>query len=405
MRELVDHPATKRIATAAVAVVLFAGTVAAATKSDDGDVGEGRLSTRGRAAITAINGQRREVSGVVGLHTGETVDALDGTMSIELPDGSTVEGRAAHDRVDGTRVKILRPVELLGGELLVVAKDGTEVMAAGNRVHLDEGAGGANAMRVSRSLSVGASVYRGTASFDSAGQVRALTALRALQVSALGHPPATPTPLHVDEGDPWDRRFLSDAIDLGHTLDGYAYAYSRTLGTANASSPAYYRTLLPSLSNEPEFTADLLSASSHSAGDTIVGGAIAGLSRRGAFTKRWEDVFAFKDAGAGWGLVALDQGVASGPLLAEVQNAVNTTQFGFALGAATTTTPTGATGTTTPSPSTTRPGGGGGPTTTNPPPPPTTVAPVPPTGSPVVDGVVNDVNQLLGGIVGQPPKH
>jgi hypothetical protein len=29
---------------------------------------------------------------------------------------------------------------------------------------------------------------------------------------------------------------------------------------------------------------------------------------------------------------------------------------------------------------------------------------VPPTGDPVVDGVVNTVNQLLGTVVGQPPS-
>ena len=400
-RELLDHAATKRIAIASVAVVLFAGIVAAATKTDDRNVGEGRLTAHGRAAVTAVDGQRREVSGVVALHTGETVEAIEGAMTVELPDGSVVEGRPSYKNTAATRVKVVRPVELLAGDLLVVAKDGTDVVAAGNRIHLEDGVDGPNAMRVSRSLAVATSVYRGSVSFDSAGQMRALPALRSLEVSALGRP-ASPTPLQLDAGDSWDRRFLGEAIDLGLTLDKYSSGYTQSLGTANSTSPAYYRSLLPSLANEADFTAELLAESPHPPGETIVGAAIAGLSRRAGFTQRWRDVFAFRDAGAAWGLVALDQGVAAGPLLAEVQNALNQTPFGFARGATPTTGTTSTTGPTTATTGTTQPSGGTT-TTQPPPPPPTTLVPVPPSGSPLVDGLVNDVNQLLGGAAPKPP--
>ena len=69
-------------------------------------VGEGRLSTRGRAAITAVSGARREVSGVVALHTGETVEAIEGALTVELPDGSVVEGRPRYKASDPTRVTV-----------------------------------------------------------------------------------------------------------------------------------------------------------------------------------------------------------------------------------------------------------------------------------------------------------
>ena len=403
MSALTDHPATRRIAFAAVATALFAGIVAAATKSDDLAIGEGRLTARGRAAVIALDGRRREVTGTVALHTGETVEAVEGTMTIDLPDGSTVEGRPAAKASDPTRVKIAHPVELMAGDLLVTSKNGTDVVAAGNVIRLDDGAGTQNAMRVSRSLAVDATVYRGAVAFDSAGQTRAVPALRALEVAALGRPPSGPTPLRIDDSDAWDQRFLGDAIELGHTLDGYSATYSRSLGTANASAPAYYRSLLPSLADEPDFTAELLASTPHPSGETVVGAAIAALSRRASFTQRWHDVFAFRDAGATWGLVALDQGVATGPLLAEVQNALNNTPFPFALGGVTTTVPAGGAGPTTTTPSTTQPGG---PTTTTTPPPstPTTLVPAPPTGQPIVDGLVQDVNELLGGLVPPPPQ-
>ena len=427
MTELVDHPATKRIAFALIAAVLFAGVVAAATKSDEGNVGEGRLTAHGRAAVTDATGLRREVSGVVSLHSGDIVEAIDGTMTIDLPDGSTIEGRPAFKRSASTRVKVARPAELLEGDLLVVAKNGTDVLAAGNRMHLDPARGSPNAMRASRSLAVDASVYRGRVTFDSAGQVRTIPALRALDVSVLGRPPMDFSPLALDGNDGWDRRFLGDAIDLDSTLDGYINSFSATLGTANATTPAYYRSLVPILANESGLTPDLLASTPHSPIDTIIGGAIAGLGHQGDFATRWRDVFAFKDAGARWGLVALDQQVESAALLREVQSALNTAPLSFAAaarrsaGPTPTTAPPSTTGTTTTQPT------GGGPTTQPPPtsptvppptvpPPPTIPTPtlptlpppttptVPPTGDPVIDGVVNTVNQLLGTMVGQPPS-
>ncbi len=167
-----------------------------------------------------------------------------------------------------------------------------------------------------------------------------------------------------------------------------------------------YKSVLPSLTDEAEFTPALLAENPHKPGEFFVGAAIASLSRRGTFAERWRDAFAFHDAGANWGFVALDQGVATDPLLSTIQDALNATPFAFAeAGRATSTarsspTTTGASPTTT---ATTAPSGG--PTTAPPPtaPPPTTTI-VPPTGSPLVDGIVKDVNDLLGGALGgQPP--
>jgi hypothetical protein len=405
--ELSDHPATRRIAIASVALLLFAGIVAVAARTgSSGGVGDARLSTSGRALVTAINGQRRTVTGRVALHRGETVEAVEGAMTVELPDGSTVEGRPGFKSSDPTRVRVAQPVELLAGDLLVTATSGTDIDSDGNRVHLDSSVDRPSAARVSRSLAVDTAVFRGSATLDSAGQTRVIPALRALEVSALGRPPTSASPLKVDEvqTDPWDRRFLGEAIDVGHTLANYSTVYTQTLGAGNGATVGAYKTVLSALANEAEFTPALLTESPHDSGETFIGAAIASLSRRGSFAARWRATFAFRDAGANWGFVALDQGVATDPLLSAIQDALNATQFQFALAAqgpqtATTTSPTTGGGpTTTP---TTPPGG---PTTTTPTPttPPTTTI-VPPTGSPLVDGIVQNVNDLLGGLGGRPP--
>jgi hypothetical protein len=402
--ELAERPATRRIAIASIAVLLFAGIVAIATRDSKG-VGDARLTAAGHAFVTSADGQRRTVSGTVALHRGDTVEAGDGAMTIELPDGSTVEGRPSFKNSDPTRVKIAVPVELLAGDLLATATNGANVDAGGNHVHLDDGVDGPSAMRVSRSLAVATSVFHGTVTLDSAGQTRNVAALRTLEVSSLGRPPAAASPLKVDDTnpDPWERRFLGEAIDLGHTLDSDAKVYRDTIARGNGVTVGAYKDVFPGLANEAEFTNALVSASTHDAGEAFVGAAIASLSRRGGFADRWRELFAFRAAGANWGFVALDQGVATDALLSAVQDALNHTRFQFAIAAQT--PATAATATTSPSGPTTTPTTqpGRGTTTTTPPttPPSTTI--VPPTGSPLVDGIVKNVNQLLGGLVGGRP--
>ena len=262
IHDLADRPATRRIAIASVALLLFSGIVALTTQTgSSGGVGDARLSTKGTATITSVSGERRTVSGTVALHRGETVEAIEGAMTLELPDGSTVEGRPSFNNSDPTRLKVAQPVELLAGDLLVTATQGTDVDSGGNRVHLDPGVDGPSAARLSRSLAVGAAVYRGDATFDSAGQVRTIPALRELDVSALGRPPTAPTPLRLN-GDPWDRRFLGDAIDLGNTLDTYSAGYNKTLGS-DGRTVGFYDSVLPSLANQGDFTGDLLASTPH----------------------------------------------------------------------------------------------------------------------------------------------
>jgi hypothetical protein len=45
------------------------------------------------------------------------------------------------------------------------------------------------------------------------------------------------------------------------------------------------------------------------AGDVLVGATISGLDRGGSYADRWRAAFRFRDAGATWGLVAMDRGV------------------------------------------------------------------------------------------------
>jgi hypothetical protein len=68
---------------------------------------------------------------------------------------------------------------------------------------------------------------------------------------------------------------------------------------------------------------------SHSPGELLVGAAISTEGKRGRFAERWSQVFQFRDDGAAWGLVALDQQVNRSPLLTGVDAAIGRARTPF----------------------------------------------------------------------------
>jgi hypothetical protein len=268
----------------------------------------------------------------------------------------------------------------------------------------------------------------------SAGRDLVVPALRQASVPAPGLVPAAATPLDYRADNPWDRRYLGDAIDLGDELQARSDGFTNQLQPGEGHTAGFYRQLLPALENEPAFTQALLQPDMLP-GDTLIGAAITVEGKDGSFLDRWQSVFAFHDQGARWGLVALDQHVTRDPLLSTVDDAL-----GRRPGAATTAVvaapaPGGvappsllAPPPQTPAPSSGNSSGGSGtgsgpsggsggpsspPTTArpsptilppllNPPPPPsptTTVPPSNPVGG-LIQGVGNLVGGLLGGLLG-----
>jgi hypothetical protein len=409
--DLVDRPAVRRVLIAVVALQLLVGVVAAVDRRDSGLSGDARLRTDGIAMVTRGGASPRSVNGTFALLAGDVVEAAKGTITIDVPGGAQLEGRAGAGQTAATKVLIAapgQPSELMTGELLVSASRGADIDAGGNRVHLDAGTDGPSAMRVARSLAVGAGVYHGSATVDSAGQRRDVQALRQIEVAVLGRPPTNAKPLKLNSDDPWDRRYLGAAIDLGRRLDELSTGYTSTLRRTDTRTVAFYRTLLPALATETSFTQTLLMGEREQ-GELLVGGAIATLGRKTTFADRWDKVFGLRDDGAAWGLIALDQGVSQDPLLSELDKAVNSTGLEFAQPTRSVTTPTAPpVTTTTPStnptsptgPSTTRPRSNPPPTTS--PPPPTTQPLLPTTGVPPADDLINTVNDVVGGLLGSP---
>jgi hypothetical protein len=394
-----------------VSVLVFGAFLAGCTGRALGP-GEGRLSASGRAQVATPGHRWASVSGTRTLHAGDRVRVLRGDAKIDLSKGRTLELR------QGSSVQVQQVPAVLSGDVLATARDvSVSVSAAGTKARVAQGA-----THVSRSLAVVVASYSGTTHVDSAGREIDVPALRQAGVPAPGLIPAKPVPLAYDVHNPWDRRFLGDAIELGEELAARSQGFTAQLAPDEGHTAGFYRQLLPDLDTERSFDQSLVDPAA-APGETLVGAAIAVEGRRGGFVHRWQSVFEFRAEGARWGLVALDQRVSRAPLLSSIDQALGraappTRSTQVAAPAPPVAPIPSVPGTAAAAPSASggtapRQGngssGGGAPPTTQPPPgllplptPPPTTAPPPEQPGPVaglLGGVTGAVGDLLGGLL------
>jgi hypothetical protein len=382
----------------AAAVVLAALAPVACSDSGPGE-GEARLEVDGQALIERRDGDQEMIDDSADIGPGDRVELTHGVGTMTLREGTRFELRAGVGDASDSLLLMGEVPELEAGDLLVSAPRSTTVEAAGTKAVVQGGVA-----QVSRSLGMGVAAYDAEVLLDSAGQERTVPALREMRVPALGRPPQAPRPLAYDKDDPWDRRLLGSAIDLGDRLEALADGYTQNLREGEGRTPGFFRLVLPDLDDEPAFDADLIELE-RPPGDTLIGAAITVLGRRGDFAERWASVFAFKDEGARWGLVALDQSVPGQPLLGAVEDAVSSSPLAFVEAAPPATVPSSPT-TTSPTPTTTTTPPSTAPPSTSPPlTPQLPDEPLTPTLEPVVDPVTEAVTGIVNGLLGliNPP--
>jgi hypothetical protein len=365
----------------------------------------GRLVVHGQAELNRPGEDRRDVSGSRDLKFGDRIRIRDGTAEIRLPDDRRLELRTGSDvELQPSADKAARPL-LLAGDLLVVSGNAPLVVGlTGSEVAVQGDA------RVSRGVALLVASYKGTAQLSADGATLTVPALRQAALPATGQFPSKVTPLEVLPDDAWDQRYLAEAIDLSTRLMARSDGFTAQVPANEGRSLQYFRDLFPQLAAEPAFTAPLVSAT-RAPGETLVGAAITLAGKRATFAERWSSVFAFRDAGAAWGLVALDQGVDRVPVLDLVESALRRGPAEFAAGPTAGTPnslprPTGGPATTavpTTTSTTVRPRAGGTTTTTMPRTGPTTtsttvVGPLN-TGSPLIDDTINSLVNTLTGLL------
>lgn len=388
---------------AAVAAMVLTGGLAGCSRSSASGAGRLEVGSEGQAEISRPGQDRREITGSRNLAYGDRVRILRGTAVLRLPDNRRLEMRLGTDvEIQGDKgSKDIHPT-LIGGDLLVVSGDrplpvtlsGAELAIQGDS-------------RISRGVALLVAAYKGTAQLSAGGSTLTVPALRQAALPATGQFPTKVSPLEYSPADVWDQRYLSDAIELSNQLTARSQGFTAQLGAGEGRSAIYFRDLIPRLAAEPGFTPALVNAS-RAPGDTLVGATIAIEGGRGTFAERWGAVFAFRDEGAPWGLVALDQGVDRVRVLDTVERAISSGPTQFAAGPPTR-TPTSlvlpSTGlssmTSVPTTTTTvRPRTGAtSPTTTAPPTTSTTVPGPLNTGSPLIDDTVNSLVNTLTGLL------
>ncbi|HSP04575.1 MAG TPA: hypothetical protein VLR27_13780 [Acidimicrobiales bacterium] len=369
---------TRAVLAGCAVVVLLVGVGAVVLRDDPDDPGpdQARLQVDGAASVTAVDGATRElVDEVEVLAFGEQVAMVSGSAELELADGSTYELRSRDDTA--TVLEVGAPPRVLAGELLAVGGFPAQVSVDTATLTAQ------GALRVDAD-DVVASAYAGRARVTGVGDVGELAGLRRLVLVAGG----TPEPISFDGSDEWDRRYLGEAIAFGERLEALARGYTSDLPPGSGRSLSFFQSVLPALADERELGEDLLDPA-RTPGETLVGAAITVQGRQGTFRERWQEVFAFRAAGAAWGLVALDQGVSAAPVLDTIELAVDASD---GAGMSPTTTRAGSPTATTPGVSTdtttTRPTS----TTT------TTTPPAPPEGG-LLDPVVGPTSEVLEGLL------
>jgi hypothetical protein len=387
-----------------VAVVVAAGLAGAGCRDRAVAPGEARVTPSGRVELQRPGHSFRRVSRPTTMHRGDQVRVVEGNARLDLAGRRTIELR------DGSQLALGADPELVSADALLSAvRSRLTVVVGGTRVVLTDGAG----RLANRNGAVVVAVYQGSADVESAGRrlEGGVPALRQATVAAPGLIQDRASPLDYDEAqpDPWDLRYLSDAIELGVELTTRSRAV--TVATDGGNTPGFYRQLVPALGREPRLDQTIVdqlrAGGQRPTGETLVGLAITAAASNGAFVDRVRGVFGFRDQGARWGLVALDQGVERVGLMRTVEQALGrlapTSPIGEAAGSP-------RSGSTTPiaGPPTTTPGTPGDPGPTPPSTPHTTrpttpvIPPPPQTGTPAdpaSGALVDTINGLLGPVV------
>jgi hypothetical protein len=306
------------------------------------------------------------------LSFGDTLVVDEGTATMELAAGQVYELRAGD--VDSV-VLVGSPPTLLAGDALVA--DGFPAAITYETTTLSA----QGALKV-RAGVPSASAYAGRARISGAGDLAEVVGLRQVVLT----PSAAPEPLVYDASDPWDRRFLGEAMAFGQRLEALARGFTGDLPPGGGRSASFFESVIPALADEREFSADLLGE--RPPGENLVGASIAVQGRNGTFRERWEAIFAFRDAGAAWGLVALDQGVSSAPVIETIELAIADAPL-----SADRTTTTGSTTTTLRPPGAPSPPGDGDPDVTTTTGTSTTTTTTPQQG--ILDPVLQPVDEML----------
>lgn len=366
----------------------------AACNGDSVASDEARLTVSGIVSLTPPGGDARLIDRGQTVDFGDVIVVDEGTATIELASGDLYEVRAATDGRAASRIQVGSPPRLLAGDVLL--SDGFPLAVSTGDVAI-------SARGPTRVRTEPASVasFAGTTQIDGIDGVAEVDGLRQIALS----PGSVATPIVYDATDAWDRRYLAEAHAFGERLEALSRGYTADLQQNTGLSAEFYRRVIPALDRETDFTDQLINPN-RPAGELLVGAAVAVAGEKGTFRDRWTAIFSFRDQGAAWGLVALEQGVSSAPLVQTIELALVESPLSDDEPVPTTGVPTGTSAPPDTEPDDPAPEPS---TTTTPPPEETTSTTTPPGPEGLLPTVLSPVSVILDELleilgVGTPPS-
>lgn len=223
----------------------------------------------------------------------DEVRTRDGSVALARDDGARIElGRYTSLRVDRVTELTLEA----GRVLIVVPEIPVEVEAQG--VH----AQARKAMyRVEAGYSIRVGSYGGEVTVSQDADRVTLGDFRQVEITG-GVFQRDPLPMRISPSDDWDRKLLSDALDLDRQLRQYGRVFLYDFA-AQARNPLFYVTLVPGL---PQSAIESLLRTRADPADLLFGVLMAG--RVGdTVAASLGDLMRLRFAGATWGLIARER--------------------------------------------------------------------------------------------------
>ncbi|MPZ73880.1 MAG: hypothetical protein GEU74_11735 [Nitriliruptorales bacterium] len=291
---------TGQIAPRSLIAVLVA-LVLTAVGCTSGGLGRGDAATvaDGSTAHVAVDGENWET-----FNAGRQVP--DGALVRAADDEAVLEFRQGAVRLSPGSTAVVRNdrIELVEGDVLVSGKRTIDVEVG------DTAVTGDGLFRVSSGLSSRAAVYSGTATVARPAQLRGLPALRQLDLSPL-RLAAIGDPLQYHDGDAWDREFLGDAI----TFDGEAARLARGIDIEVGRAPLRPRFYAAFAGREVVRFLDVAATVQRAGGfgppSDVLLTVFVSQAAGGPLGAAVDRVTALREAGARWGLIAVELDVAS----------------------------------------------------------------------------------------------
>lgn len=320
-----------------VLLMLAVALVAPSCTSGGGALRPMTLKVVAGTAQLIREGKRHAVHDEVRVAPGDRiVQSAGGVAELRLAAGRVFELNAAELNLASSR-----RLTLERGKVLANLAGPATVDVGSIRVASDRGT-----FRVDRTLATRIGVYAGSARLEEDASTMAIPRFRQAIVAG-DVVPRAPKPLRIDPVDPWDRRFLQEALDLDRRLTSFGRGLEAQIGASAAGVPFFSR-VVP-VSADFGFLNPFLI---HRRSDVLIALAVSAVASEtgGTLGDRFRQAFDLWTDGATWGLIAFEFGVGESSLFDRLVDALRLAGLRFGPGGVGVTPGTQPTPTSSPTP-------------------------------------------------------